>query len=373
MKNGKRADEKSLERDQITKGKGSFEGKKRVVTDSKVELVNISHNIARKILPVLIEQGIPITPANYRLWYEYYSGEKLDLQTAMNHVLAEGKEFTPEVTEKLYRVFFSHEASEAKSKTVERVSSRLQTMTVELVKMLLVSMAGSSEYRDSLGRYVASIEKASDLRSVKKIVAEIVSKTGNVIESQSSFVNQLENAARDIEDLHHELRRQEELTHKDELTGLYNRRAFNGRLKEEVDRSRRSKAPLAMIMLDLDDFKSVNDDFGHLVGDRLLQKTAKVILNSVRLYDFTARFGGEEFAVICPETNLAEAVLAAERIREAMSKTNLAVKGRKLKVTTSLGVTVLRRNDEIRDFLERVDKLLYRAKQQGKNRVCSEE
>jgi diguanylate cyclase (GGDEF)-like protein len=154
----------------------------------------------------------------------------------------------------------------------------------------------------------------------------------------------------------------------DGLTGLHNRRFFDQRLREEVDRCNRYGVGLALMLLDVDRFKAINDGYGHAVGDRVLVETASVLSTVVRSSDMVARVGGEEFAILAPEQSLEQAVYAAERIRRRLGKTTIPYKGSELSVTVSMGVSV--RIDKGPDgLMETADLSMYAAKQNGRNRV----
>jgi diguanylate cyclase (GGDEF)-like protein len=156
----------------------------------------------------------------------------------------------------------------------------------------------------------------------------------------------------------------------DELTGLANRRRFLAQLELEITRSRRSHAPLGIVLADLDDFKRVNDTWGHDVGDDALRAFAEVLRASVRDVDLPVRLGGEEFAVLLPDTNLAGASQLAERIRRALETTAIETRDGRIKLTASFGVSCFpTAADAAEDLLNDADQRLYEAKRRGKNRV----
>ncbi len=163
--------------------------------------------------------------------------------------------------------------------------------------------------------------------------------------------------------LNRELKR---LSRTDALTGLVNRKAIDARLEAEVGRALRLKRGLAVLMMDIDHFKAVNDDFGHPAGDRVLATFGRLISDGVRRGDLAGRLGGEEFVVICPDTGPDEAMGAAERIRKAVETADFGL-GRP--VTVSAGVAVLRPGDRAPDLLGRADAALYDAKHGGRNRT----
>ncbi len=162
----------------------------------------------------------------------------------------------------------------------------------------------------------------------------------------------------------------------DALTGFYNRRQLEERIKQEVSNAKRQKAPLCGIMTDIDFFKSVNDTYGHAVGDLVLKTIAKVIRCQLREYDIAGRYGGEEFSILLPFTKINEAQMVAERLRKTIedkvidiSKINPDSEIKTIKVTLSLGVYEMKENDNECDLLIKADKALYQAKNTGRNKV----
>ncbi len=157
----------------------------------------------------------------------------------------------------------------------------------------------------------------------------------------------------------------------DALTGLYNFRFFSDALPLEMERSRRSFQALSMIVLDIDHFKKFNDSWGHDLGNQVLTLVANIITLTIRKLDVACRFGGEEFVVLLPNTDLRQAINVAERVREAIQNTPYMYGSQSLSVTASLGVDEFLGNhsDTPEGFIERVDGLLYQAKHEGRNCV----
>jgi two-component system, cell cycle response regulator len=157
----------------------------------------------------------------------------------------------------------------------------------------------------------------------------------------------------------------------DDLTGAFNRRSMFHHLEAELSRSRRYGRSLAVLMADIDHFKKVNDQHGHLVGDRALRWVATTLQNELRSMDFLCRYGGEEFCAILPETNQPGAARAAERIRAALERQQFAVDGITLALTISVGAASWTPIDkeEIPDLLARADRALLDAKRAGRNRI----
>ena len=158
----------------------------------------------------------------------------------------------------------------------------------------------------------------------------------------------------------------------DSLTGVANRRHFFGKAESELQRSRRYGRPLSALMLDLDHFKSVNDTYGHDAGDKVLMAVSDMVAGRLRDVDLLGRLGGEEFAVLFPETGQDQATQVAERIREAVEAARVDVGGKDIGVTVSIGVVTLAEEDSGVDALmRRADKAMYTAKETGRNRVVT--
>jgi diguanylate cyclase (GGDEF)-like protein len=157
-----------------------------------------------------------------------------------------------------------------------------------------------------------------------------------------------------------------EATH-DALTGLWNRRAILANLERELHRAGREGSSIAVALIDLDHFKSVNDTHGHLVGDEVLRETARRLGGAVRPYDFVGRYGGEEFLVVAPGYDHDRALALAERIRRAFDSTPITTSGPVLPLTLSLGMVAVRGSAEISDVLAAADGGLYEAKEAGRN------
>ncbi len=158
----------------------------------------------------------------------------------------------------------------------------------------------------------------------------------------------------------------------DALTGLYNFRFFSDTLPLEMERARRSFQPLSLIILDIDHFKQFNDRWGHELGNHALVHVSQLIAQTIRKLDYACRFGGEEFVIILPNTDLRQAANVAERLRETLVLTPLTHEGvEPIPITASLGVDEFRahHSDTPQGFIERTDAWLYQAKHAGRNKV----
>lgn len=162
-------------------------------------------------------------------------------------------------------------------------------------------------------------------------------------------------------------RRLSDLAFRDHLTGLYNRRSFDTRLRDEVERIRRYRRPFGLLMIDIDHFKACNDRYGHQKGDEVLRGVSRLILKGIRRSDFAARYGGEELAVVLPETGKEQAAQVAEKVRSSVATESEKYTG--VAVTVSIGGACCEESGcEAGDLLAHADAALYEAKQAGRNR-----
>ena len=165
-------------------------------------------------------------------------------------------------------------------------------------------------------------------------------------------------------------KRYQELSITDGLTKLYNSRHFYNQLESEIERTNRYNHSLTLLILDIDDFKQYNDSFGHLEGDKILTRLAEFIFKSIRCTDSAYRYGGDEFAVILPETKKEQGFIVAERIRTYLQNEEFSpITGEKIHISVSTGIAQFITHESLKDFIRRADESMYKAKNMGKNRI----
>lgn len=226
--------------------------------------------------------------------------------------------------------------------------------------IVMTGMVGNFTYEDVIAK------GASDFILKPIRIQELLVRIKRVLRERIIIGerNRIENDLRESEGRYHEL----SIT--DSLTTLYNSRHFYNQLATEINRSVRYNRSISLMMLDVDDFKKYNDSFGHLEGDSVLIRLAKVIRSGLRHLDQACRYGGEEFVVILPETTGEQGYLIAERIREGFRQEIFApALGKDIHVTVSIGVAQLKPQEDMMDFIDRADKNMYAAKAAGKDKV----
>ena len=211
-------------------------------------------------------------------------------------------------------------------------------------------------------------------RAVLREVFELIRDAADGIHRLSDLERRVSFLERDNLDLMVKNRVLSEVSARDALTGLYNRWFVMEKIESEINRSLRSGSALTLMMLDIDNFKKINDTYGHTAGDHVLQSVGKVLKDSCRVYDVPGRYGGEEFCLILPDTKVGSTPKVAERIRNRLEETAMDVGESSLVVTASIGIAGLEagEGDTVLSpsaLIDRADRALYAAKRRGRNRV----
>ena len=223
-----------------------------------------------------------------------------------------------------------------------------------------------------LWAYIAWQNKSGPHRIVRRPLLALLQEMRQVKEELSSAKEEIERRKKAEAALEETRQKLLELAGADDLTGLPNRRRFREAAATELGRDRRYGRSLALMTIDVDNFKAINDSFGHDGGDQALIQLARIGQSVLRDSDVLARQGGDEFAVLMPETDLAAATDAAERLRQAVAEAELAAGSARFGLTISIGLTAIEGTEEIslNQLLKQADQALYEAKQSGRNKVC---
>jgi diguanylate cyclase len=247
-------------------------------------------------------------------------------------------------------------------------------------KMLLeLGELGSrtGRFHDNVGRYADVIDRADSLESLTAVVGEMLEETRNVQEIVGQTQTRLQaehtqatRLSERVVELEAELRRLSEEVSTDQLTQIANRRGMVQAFEAARASMERDPQPMAIGLLDVDNFKRLNDELGHRAGDEALRSLAGVVSNALRPSDVVARFGGEEFVVLLPSTSTAEGQLILTRLQRSLTEGLFLHERKTVFVTFSAGVTAYQPGETIEQALERADEALYEAKRTGKNRTC---
>ena len=265
-----------------------------------------------------------------------------------------------------------HSLSEAKS--------RVKDMTLAVIERLGATAASTDGYHKKIDLYSQQINQAKGAAELNVILDHLMQDTRiaqiDVQRSHDDVVaarQEVETAEARIHQLEAELKQMSELAHEDQLTGSLNRRGLDEVLAREMTRAERTKSPLCVALLDLDDFKKLNDTHGHAAGDGALIHLVKVVKDTLRSMDIIARFGGEEFMIVLPNTPLEDAMQTVTRVQRELTKQIFMYENQRLLITFSAGVALLKSGEDQAALIQRADEAAYKAKRAGKNRVVSTE
>ncbi|MCB1759021.1 MAG: diguanylate cyclase [Gammaproteobacteria bacterium] len=322
----------------------------------------------RLALPLMTRNSIPPTPENYAIWFHYVIGDRAKLNEQIDQMLERNQQFTTEVNEQLYRRFISRCDMEQAEKVRDSVASAL----IEASAALKQTGSEADQFRRFLGSFDQSFDSADSMNDIYGLLNTVLEETQNMQTSMERLQQEFEEKSHDMEQLREELNQVRKQASTDALTGLLNRAAFFDLLERTDEGSDPLTKPYCLVMIDIDHFKRVNDTFGHLVGDKVIRFVAESLRQSIKGKDAAARYGGEEYSVLLPDTALNNAITLFNRIREQIANTNLVRTGSREtlgQVTISAGVAQKRANESRMDLLARADRALYLSKKNGRNRV----
>ncbi|PSJ18395.1 GGDEF domain-containing protein [Nitrosomonas supralitoralis] len=289
----------------------------------------------------------------------------LDLQ-----VIQQAEHYLEEITQR----------QEIIRRNLNEAKMTLKLMVASLITNIEELSDTTGEYQIRLEQYSERINKTDDIKELNQLLGLIMEETKqmqkNALTYRDDFLVSRAEASlaqSKIDQLETELIEMGEKVHEDHLTGILNRRGLDAAFTREVSRSMRHQSPLSYALLDIDNFKQLNDTHGHKVGDDALKYLVESVKDTTRPEDIVSRYGGEEFVILLPNTNLEEAVQILSRIRRNLTKKFFLHENKRLLITFSAGVAQLRSGESQESIFKRADEALYRAKKGGKNQILEAE
>lgn len=249
---------------------------------------------------------------------------------------------------------------------------QLDKELVANIKLIKSFLETNEEYSKSLREARRNLENTLAPGQVNVVISFLLTKNAEMQKESALLKQRLEQSQKQVKELRAKLTEALDQGMRDPLTDLGNRRRFDLALAHEVAEAHRNGSKLALVLCDLDHFKSINDKFGHQVGDSILRLFATLLLNNVKGRDIAIRYGGEEFALILPDTDIEGAKNVTENIRRNLESSNWRVTTTLKpigKVTASFGVAELEENESVQQLIQKADRRLYLAKRSGRNRV----
>ncbi|WP_250656644.1 GGDEF domain-containing protein [Alkalimarinus coralli] len=323
-------------------------------------------------LPEMSKREIPTTPENYAVWYEYTAGNNLELKQKIDSLIKKNTPFSDKLNSDLYSQYIEN----AQQIAVDGIRDSVRKIINELLVQVADEESGLGCYARSLQSFSEKVSDTEDTSAINLLVTELLAETKKREEATQNLQATLDTMAQEMTQLREEIERLNNEASTDALTRVKNRRAFNIELEKAISTSKINSMQLTLLVLDIDHFKQFNDQFGHITGDKVLRFVATMLQKNVKGNDTVARFGGEEFAVILPETSYENALSVAENVRTRIAAQTLTDSAANVKlgaVHVSVGVADYRYGESPEEFIHRADQCLYKAKNSGRNRVVGEQ
>ena len=336
------------------------------------ETYEFAADVATKAIGHMKKLEIPWNPRNFMIWYEYVSNRNADLKRTVDEIVSEKQGVTTDQLEEIYSSFFDPPDIDGQN---HEWSERIEEAAERILKVVTNVGEGTESYGQALKSFSGSLTDAASTDDIKALITGILSETKTMDAHVAALQAQVASSSEEIAALKQNLEsaRRDALT--DGLTGVANRKCFDDTLSRAIEEANETGAPLSLIMLDLDHFKSFNDTHGHQVGDQVLKLLGRTLVQCVKGQDTAARYGGEEFSVILPNTALGGASSVADTIRASVAAKKLVKKGTDDEIgsiSVSAGVTEYAQGETAAELIQRADDALYKAKELGRNRVISE-
>ncbi|MEZ5653364.1 MAG: GGDEF domain-containing protein [Burkholderiaceae bacterium] len=331
-------------------------------TDRSAELLRLA-------LPMISRHGRGFAPISYSVWYEYVRGENRALRTEVDTLLQNQSRLTSEVTFDVYRRHVVGQYEEA----VLQGRANLLGVLDNIHDSVEHTAESTGSFDGRLAGLMADLDNGIDTQVLKSQLDSFRGDLSEVTTSMRSLNERLQESRDEVERLADELVKAREEAQLDPLTGLFNRRMFDHQLHAAVASVQAGESTaLTLLMVDIDHFKKVNDEHGHLFGDKVIQGIGRILSEGVMRKDAVCRYGGEEFALILPQTDEEGGTAVAERIRKTVSRSRIR-RANSDKVLTnisvSIGVAQLKAGEAAEELVERADRALYQAKANGRNQT----
>ena len=332
------------------------------------ETIEQSAEYLRLALPLMSRQAAALHPVSYGVWYEYVAGFNRPLRNAIDELTRGGKVLDEALTSELFRTHIA----ELDEQTAHRVATGFRKVMAEVSQDAADAGAHASRFGNALEQWSEGLGNDAAASIVGSGIDQLLSGTRAMQGAIATLQQRLDASRAEIERLQQEVNRAREAALADELTGLTNRRGFDLALSACLAAERANTEGTCLLLADIDHFKQVNDTYGHLVGDKVLRAVAQILKASVKGKDTAARFGGEEFVVLLPDTSIDGAQALAENLRSTIERSRIRRSDNQqeiAQITVSFGIASYRAGESANDFVSRVDNALYLSKRLGRNRV----
>lgn len=327
-----------------------------------------SNAYAAAALQAIRDNGLQIDPKTFAVWYEYHRGANPGLQRVIDIILTNRNPVSPVAVERIYDRFI---ANLADYRVIRETSDRMQQTLAQLLALV-------GEAHDDAGNFGRAVRRvsgqfAANQVSIGDLVQSLLAEARDIGQRTSRIQAELTRNAELMQTMQRTLEDARREAATDPLTGLANRRCLDETLQMRAGRAMNDGVDLSLLLLDIDHFKRINDQWGHPVGDEVLKLAAATVRTNIRDADLAARYGGEEFAVILPGLAAPPAAQIGDRIRRAFADSQVVLRGSGQSIgtiTVSVGVAAYEPGEPLGHWVGRADTALYEAKQTGRNRVA---
>ncbi len=326
--------------------------------------------VAEKAVRFMSQHRVPPTPNNFHTWFKYSLGTSPDLKRAIDILVGNKRKFDATTNHDLFATYVGSRTAD--DTDLNNVPQQLHSVMASAKQYLTVAIADNRSQIQAMSDVADQSEVGVDPKLlVENLVNELAKAVTRATKLEARFVE----STRELDTIRDSLNKSEERAKTDTLTELPNRRALDEFFRNAQIAAMENGEPLSVLLIDIDHFKTFNDNFGHGVGDQVLRLMANVLRERLRESDLPARYGGEELIAVLPGADLATCGAVAERIRRLISECRITRRssGEILpSITVSIGVGQFQLGESMADLIDRCDRALYLAKRTGRNQVVTE-
>lgn len=334
--------------------------------------VEQSHRIAEVAIGALKQLSLAATPHNIEVWYAHVEGRNPALSREIQKIIDHSGSITQKSADDLHARFVMR--SDLSTDVIDLVS-KFEKEINEISNVIEESGENAQGHGDQLKSLSKELHKTSkDVPGVSSLLGSVINVTKAIREENQQLERRLAESSDEVQTLRQSVEHIQLEAMLDPLTGVKNRKTFDTSITAQLKAAKENQNELALIIADIDFFKSFNDRWGHQTGDQVLRLVAEVMNANVKGQDLLARYGGEEFAILLPGTNVHNATMLADRIRQAVEARRLKKRrtGEDLGIVTmSMGVAEMVPDDTVETLIDRADSFLYVAKDSGRNCVIN--
>lgn len=330
------------------------------------ESIEESGNYLRLTLKNISDNELPYNPIVYSLWYDYATGRNPQLIDDIQNISNKKQKIEYQAITDLFRKHIA----DNQLLLAEKKTREFQKILAGVMNEMADSGGSINDQGDTLKVLTAQLEQATSTSDINSLADRIVSETKQIVQSSRVLSEQIEDRLEEIKVLRQELEGIKKTAKTDILTGLLNRRGFEEAISYTLEAANETESPISIVMMDIDHFKQVNDQYGHLIGDNVLKVVSKVIKDNAKGKDIACRYGGDEFILCLPDTPATGAYAVAEHFRTGLQKTNWKVKGTGEsigQISLSIGVAAYQPGQTLEQIILQADTALYQSKRAGRN------